>query len=154
MEVITLTGGFRGLGLTSSSEQERLLRWLNDSIQPAAMTIDRVRTADSHGQLPTASAQRLENLWTALAAEHSALVEALPDEIDLPAWQQRARAMLAHAAAFTADARAVLGDEASGRGLRLALLAAGSVAVLGGIAWVIYRYGKRRHPGSRGRRRR
>jgi hypothetical protein len=30
------------------------------------------------------------------------------------------------------------------RGLKLVLLATGSIALIGGAAWVIYRYGKKR----------
>lgn len=152
MEVITLTGGFRGLGIPSTSEVTTLVTTLNATLAPAAALIDRVRAADSSGQLGTASAARLENLWNQISQEHEALVNSIADETDLPAWQERARLWYQRVGAFVRDARAVLGDESANRGLRLTLIALGSVAVFGGIAWVVYRYGKRKHPGRRRRR--
>lgn len=151
MEVITMEGGFRGLGVPTTNEVSRLLTWLNQALSPAVTAINRVRAATTSAQLSTPSAQRLESLWTTIASEHERLTNALPDETDVPLWQNTARNLVARANAFVRDANAVLGDESSGRGLRLTLLAVGSVAVLGGLAWVIYRYSKRRYPRRRRR---
>jgi hypothetical protein len=149
MEVVTLVGGFRGIGLgtLTNNQTYALSVWLSQSIGDIDGLIARVRAATNAGQIATATAQVLEQQYDAVSARAGDLQAVTPDT-DLSVWRPQATQVIADANVFKDQAHLALGDLAN-RGLKLTLLAVGSVALLGGAAWVIYRSGKRKHPGRR-----
>jgi hypothetical protein len=145
MEVVTLVGGFRGLGAITTREQNDLLTWLQTALRDADNVAARIRQATGTGQIPLEAGHQLDNFYQTITDRAVALINQVGtlESAEIGTWRVQARALLGDAAAFVAEGRLVLGD-LQNRGLKLALLAAGSVALFGGAAWVIYRYGRRR----------
>jgi len=151
MEVVTLVGGFRGVGLgdLTNAQATALVAWLQQNLADADSLIARVRAATAAGQIAVASGQVLEQFYEGLNTRAIDLTNQISTlTVDPTSWRAQARQLVSDAATFADQAHLALGD-VQARGLKLTLLALGSVALVGGAAWVVYRYGRRKHPQRR-----
>ena len=145
MEVVTLVGGFRGLGSITTRAQNDLLAWFQNALRDADAVAARVRAATAGGQIPLEAGHQLDNFYQTITDRAVALINQVGtlESAEIAPWRVQARALIGDATAFANEGRLVLGD-LQNRGLKLALLATGSIALFGGAAWVIYRYSKKR----------
>lgn len=152
MRVMTMDGGFRGLGargLGALTEAQRgsALAWFLDRINPPDAagfddTIDRLARAREEGLLPAADATRLLATQVALEARISAHGDALArmsSEATLASWRTVSDAIVRDVRTWVNDVRRIIGDERGGRVLRTVLLVAGAAALFGGATFVLWR---------------
>lgn len=146
MRVMTMDGGFRGLsggglGALSQAQQSAAREWFLDRIALFDPTWDRLLAVRHAGQLPAADT----GLWdrgNALVdrfGPHLNALNVLVSEQSLASWRTVSEVIVRDVAQWVTDVRRVIGDERQQRGLRLALLAAGSIALLGGAAYVVWK---------------
>lgn len=151
MEVLTLVGGFRGLGAVSTQQILELGDWLGAQTANADQTMDRLSRLAGQGNVPEYSVSRLSDAYYSLGDQLTDLRDRLGtlEEPDLARWRSDALALISRFETWDNDARTVLGDEIGGRGLRMTILAIGSIVVLGGAAYAVYRISNKRRPRRR-----
>lgn len=152
MRVVTIDGGFRGLGDTARARTTAVADFTR-RISVFDDTWERFSLFRQRGELGAADEQTLTAEYARIVDrvnEHMSAAGAISGEATLAFWRSQSEVILRAAAEWTRRARFVMGEEEANRGLRIFLIAAASVTILGGGMYVIYRSTKR----SRRRRRR
>lgn len=152
MRVVTIDGGFRGLGAISSSSRNAALDDFTRRISVFDDTWERFSVFRQQGQLSAGDEATLTAEYARIVDRvnaHTATMEIVASPAMLDVWRTESAAILRDATAWTRRARYVMGEEATNRGLRIFLIAAASITVLGGGMYVIYRATKRPRRGRR-----
>lgn len=154
MEVMLMSGGFRGLGALATEDQLALLGWLERGTRNLEPLIGRVRTAATARQIPVEVAQTFDRLFESLRARIVTLTDRLggpefesgvvPDvNRAIARWRSDAAALITDVRLFERDARTALG-EVQITGAKVAVIATGTALLLGGAIYALYRYSRRR----------
>lgn len=152
MRVVTIDGGFRGLGdvapqrASAVSDFTRRISVFDD-------TWERFSRFRQQGELSQRDEETVTSEYARIVDRvnaHMAAADAISGPASLEFWRSQSAVILAEATEWVRRARYVMGEEAQNRGLRIFLIAAASITVLGGGMYVIYRATKK----SRRRRRR
>lgn len=138
MRVMTMHGGFRGLGALTTGRRLEAEEGFNRRFADFYAAAERFQGMSAEGQIPARLydpyAERYQQLDSAIADHHNA-IDLVDDEESLREWQRGARRLEQRAREWMTQVRQIMGETVSGRGLRLALLATASIAVVGGTAW-------------------
>lgn len=141
MKVRTITGGFRGLGALSVSQRDAVRLPFVDRVQDFTSVYVRFVEAYDGGLVRQGDIPLLHQADTVHARIGEMLeeLERLETEPALAEWQVIAGRLASDAEKMAKRMRFVLGDEAANRGFRTVLLAAGSIALFGGVGWVAWK---------------
>lgn len=147
MRVVTIDGGFRGLAAIPQRSHDSALDDFTRSIQAFDDTFERFSIFRQRGELSSSDESLMheyEQVSSAVGAHIAQINAGLESMDDLAAWRERSALLLSQATSWSRRARYVMGEEAENRGLRIFLLAAASITVLGGGMYVFYRATKPR----------
>ena len=151
MRVMTMEGGFRGLAQLPRQRVEGARARFLDRIAGFDIQLDRLIEVGELGQFPEAERERLlarSDALTDRIQAHMLDLDFVTDPSGFAAWERASSPLVRDTNAWVADVRRVLGDERTGRGLRLFLVATASIALIGGVTYTVWRAS-----GTRGRRR-
>ena len=154
MRVVTIDGGFRGLGDISPSSRNSAVADFTRRISVFDDTFERFSVFRERGELSAADELALMPTYAQIAdaiGAHLRAAESLGDAASLEAWRRQSADILVQATEWVSQARHVMGEGLANRGLRIFLIAAASITVLGGGMYVFYRASKK--PRARRRRR-
>lgn len=146
MRVVTIDGGFRGLGDVSSRARMAAVADFTRRISVFDDTWERFSVFRQRGELSAADEATVTAAYARIVDrvnEHMAAADAISGEASLTFWRDQSAQILSAATAWVQRARFVMGEEATNRGLRIFLLAAASITVLGGGMYVFYRATKK-----------
>lgn len=142
MRVMTMSGGFRGLGALSLDRREAARAGFLDRVAALDELFDRLQTATGAGEFQGDLSSALSDRYFALndvVGEHLLQLDQVETEQDLRDWQNGSSQVVRQVNAWVSDARRLLGEQQANRGLRIFLLAAASITVIGGASYVVYK---------------
>lgn len=137
----------RSLGQISATEEASILRVFETAVEPMVGAHERLQAYAARGKLSIDDADRLENLYRSLqdrVSAHATALHANTHTVEqAAAWSMTAERLAGEAEAYAAEVRSVIGLAASLQPWKLAAAIAGSVVVLGGVAYYVVRRGSR-----------
>lgn len=146
MRVVTIDGGFRGLG-NLPSVRSAALDDFTRRIVPFDEMFERYSVLREAGQIGSRDEADLTPRYTQLSARigaHMQRAASLSSEEAVRAWRAESEVLLRESSLWVRRVRYVIGEDAANHTLRVFLIAAASITVFGGGMFVIYRATKRR----------
>ena len=146
MRVVTIDGGFRGLGDIARSRSTAVDDFTR-RIAPFDEMYERYSVLREAGEVSTRDEADLTPRYVQLAARinaHMQTVNILSSEAAVAAWRAAGEVLLRESSLWVRRVRYVIGEGEMNRGLRIFLIAAASITVFGGGMYVVYRSTKKK----------
>jgi|SRR6185503_7893071 len=141
MRVVTIDGGFRGLGDVAPSVRNAAVADFTRAIAPLDDMLERYIAFRAAGNISESDDLRIMDRYHVLSERIAARLrdaEGRLSESAIAAWSNGNAVYVNDVRLWINDVRRIMGDEIQNRGLRTFLIAAASITVLGGGMYVIY----------------